>query len=218
MACQTESGSPTSDVVSTIPWANEESLEYVLLGSDGNQEATARLSIDAAGDTTTFTAYFESETHTDTITTVTDSETLKPISVKREATGETPEDDTLLEVEYTEEGAFIRVGERQSGISVGEHSYENETSLFLWRTIDFAEDYEASYTSVITNHRDDARVYLRVTGKETVTVPAGDFDTWRLEIIASNARQIAWIADTPERTLVRYDNDRGLVFELVTPP
>ena len=55
-------------------------------------------------------------------------------------------------------------------------------------------------------------------GKETVRVPAGEFTAWRLEIEAEDVKQIAWIADTPARTLVRYDNDNGLVFELEKAP
>src|SRR3989304_3489135 len=34
-----------------------------------------------------------------------------------------------------------------------EHYYENESSLFLWRTIDFEDGYKASYHSVLSNFR-----------------------------------------------------------------
>jgi hypothetical protein len=61
-------------------------------------------------------------------------------------------------------------------------------------------------------------VTLRVIGKETVRVPAGEFQAWRLEVKTSNAKQTAWYADTPTRPLVRYDNDRGLFFELERAP
>jgi hypothetical protein len=118
-------------------------------------------------------------------------------------------------VEYTEDGALIKQGdEKQSGLSVPEFSYDNDTSLFLWRTLPFAEGYEGSYTTIITNHRARQKVNLHVVGLESVTVPAGTFEAWRLVITTSNARQTAWFANTPERELVRYDNDRDLIFEL----
>ena len=63
---------------------------------------------------------------------------------------------------------------------------------------------------MITNRRTRQEVTLKVRGKETVRVPAGEFTAWRLEIEAEDAKQTAWIADTPARTLVRYDNDNGL--------
>jgi hypothetical protein len=101
---------------------------------------------------------------------------------------------------------------------VPEHAYDNDTSLFLWRTLPFADGYEASYVTIITNRRNRQDVVLNVRGKETVTVPAGTFECWRLEISTENARQIAWYADTPSRPLVKYDNDRAVIFELTSKP
>ena len=69
-----------------------------------------------------------------------------------------------------------------------------------------------------TNQRTKQDVTLKVVRKETVRVPAGEFTAWRLEINAEDAHQVAWIADTAARTLVRYDNDRGLIFELEKAP
>jgi hypothetical protein len=57
-------------------------------------------------------------------------------------------------------------------------------------------------------------VTLEVIGKETVNVPAGQFSAWRLEVRTGNARQFVWYEDAPARRLVKYDNDRGLIFEL----
>jgi hypothetical protein len=54
-----------------------------------------------------------------------------------------------------------------------------------------------------------------VTGRETVEVPAGTFETWRLEIRSPDGTQRAWYADTERRPLVRYDNG-NLVFELLS--
>jgi hypothetical protein len=61
-------------------------------------------------------------------------------------------------------------------------------------------------------------VTLTVTGRERVSVPAGSFEAWRLEVRAGGVRQVAWFADTPSRTLLKYDNSRGLFFELERLP
>ena len=97
-------------------------------------------------------------------------------------------------------------------------SYDNDSSLFLWRTIDFKDGYRGAYTTIITNRRTRQDVILKVLGKETVKVAAGEFQAWKLEIEAENATQHAWYADTPTRPLVKYDNDRGLIFELEKAP
>jgi hypothetical protein len=126
-------------------------------------------------------------------------------------------DEERIDVEYTADGARITQNEDEdttTGLSVPEYSYDNDTSLFLWRTLPFEEGYEGSYTTIITNHRARQKVNLSVTGIESVTVPAGTFEAWRLEITTSNARQIAWYATTPDRKLLRYDNDRNVIFEL----
>jgi hypothetical protein len=169
------------------------------------------------GALTTLQQHYESANTRDTISVTVDSVTLKPVSANRSII-DARNNEENIDVEYTEQGAVIKHGERQSGLTVPEHSYDNDTSLFLWRTLPFAEGYEGRYTTIITNRRSRQDVYLRVTGKESVTVPAGTFESWRLEITTSNARQVAWYADTPARTLVRYDNDRGVIFELSSRP
>jgi hypothetical protein len=158
--------------------------------------------------------------NSDTTSVVVDPQTLKPISSLRLIENDNPDDEDRIEAQYSDEGVLIATGtgDKQSGLSLKEHSYDNDTSLFLWRTIAFEEGYEASYITVLTNQRNDHQVVLRVPRKETVTVPAGEFTAWRLEIVTSNARQVAWYADTPERPLVRYDNSLGTVWELTTTP
>lgn len=128
-----------------------------------------------------------------------------------------PEDFDQLEVTYTEDGALIRQGGRQSGLSVPEHSYDNDTSLFLWRTLPFEEGYTARYVTIITNRRNRQTVEVTVRGREPVQIQAGTFTAWRIEIRTSNANQVAWYADDAARTLLRYDNGIGLVFELDAP-
>lgn len=217
-SCGGDSGPPTSDIVTTIPWQADEQLQYILINEDGDRLAEGVLLVDVIGERTNLAQSFgnATETNRDDLTVNVDSRTLKPFSSNRRIVN--GDEIETIEVTYTEAGALIKQGDRQSGLTVPEHAYDNDTSLFLWRTIPFAEGYEASYTTVITNRRSRHKVVLEVTGKETVTVPAGEFSAWRLEIRTENAKQTAWYADTPTRPLVRYDNDRGQFFELVSRP
>ncbi|HLG10243.1 MAG TPA: DUF3108 domain-containing protein [Dehalococcoidia bacterium] len=221
MACSSgRSGPPASDVAGTPPWPEDEIMTYRLVDDDGKQLAVGRLIVEVSQATgqTTLRQRFESETTEDSIDVVVDSRTLKPVSSRREIINDNPDDEDLIEVMYTEAGASVTIGDRQTGLSVPEHAYDNDSSLFLWRTLPFAEGYEGSYVTVITNRRSRQDVVLSVPRKETVTVPAGTFDCWRLEIATENARQVAWYADTPARPLIRYDNDRDVIFELTSRP
>lgn len=207
---------PASDVVSVIPWKPGESSVYVLKNRRGDTVGKTTLSIATSGSNLELTQSFANDTATDASTVVVDPTTLKPISATRKI--ENRRDERELVVTYSKDGALIRDGDKQSGISVPEHAYDNDASLFIWRTLAFAEGYEAKYVTMITNQRTRQDVKLKVVRKETVRVPAGEFTAWRLEITAEDAKQVAWIADTPSRPLVRYDNDRGLIFELEKAP
>jgi hypothetical protein len=201
--------------VTTIPWGQSEVATYLLKDKDGRIVGTASLRIQRSGATTTLSQHFRDNGNRDEIDVVVESDTLKPISSTRLITR--PDGRDELAVTYTEEGALIRQGGRQSGISVPEHAYDNDTSLFLWRTVPFEEGYQARYVTVITNRRNRQTVEITVRGRERVEVAAGTFNAWRVEIRTANARQVAWYADTASRTLLRYDNGIGMVFELDAP-
>jgi hypothetical protein len=213
----------TSDIVSAIPWPDEERAEYLLLDRDGEEkQGTGTLSVQRLDGEYELTLSFEGNGDRDESTVLVDTETLRPISVRRERTiaGESER----VEGEYDEVEGVIRVvevagdGEERTipRRLEEEHYYDNEASLFLWRTIDFSEEYEASYYSVLVNQGGVQRlVTLRVVEKEEVTVPAGTFDAWRVEISTADVDQVAWFSDTPERTLVQYDNSRQL-FQLTS--
>jgi hypothetical protein len=191
------------------------------VNDDGDPLGTGTHTIEQDGDTFVLTTHYESPNgNSDTTKVTVNAQTLKPISSDRDIENDNPDDEDHISVKYTDQGVLIGVGEgeKQSGLTLKEHSYDNDTSLFLWRTINFQNDFEASYNTVITNRRTDQQVVVHVLGKEHVTVPAGDFDAWKLEVVTSNARQTAWYADAPERQLVRYDNDRGTIFELTNTP
>jgi Protein of unknown function (DUF3108) len=201
-------------VVAQVPWTGNETTNYVIKNRNGDELGRSTLKVEVAGEMTTLNQRSEGEEGSDEIRLIVHSSTLKPISSTRLITNEGGDDDPI-EVTYTPQGAQIKQGGRQTGLSVPEHSYDNDSSLFLWRTLSFVTPYEASYNTIITNHRSRQKVNLEVIRKETVTVPAGRFEAWRLEISTSNARQVAWITDDPSRTLVRYDNDRNAIFELM---
>jgi hypothetical protein len=212
-ACSSGSGQPTSDVAGAIPWPASENLTYSVKDRRGAELGKIVLAVDATGSNTRLSQRFEGQNTRDSTTVVVDSRTLKPASSVREI--DTPRDDERIEVTYTPDGALIKQGdEKQSGLSIPEHAYDNDSSLFLWRTLKFEPGYSASYVSVITNHRTRQTVRLNVLGKETIRVPAGSFEAWKLEIKAKGVSQLAWYADTPARPLVRYDNDNGLIYEL----
>jgi hypothetical protein len=108
-------------------------------------------------------------------------------------------------------------GERPVPHRLKSDYYDNDSSLFLWRSLNFVVGFTANYHTIVTGSGEQPVLHLEITRKEQITVPAGTFNTWRLEIQGPDVKQVAWFADTPERPLVQYDNSIAL-FQLTTVP
>ncbi|MGB2695524.1 MAG: DUF3108 domain-containing protein [Dehalococcoidia bacterium] len=223
-ACLQAKPVTTRDIVANIPWGDEEQATYVLLKDNGKDElGNGTLSIERQGDEFEFRSEFANEDASDSSVMHVDAETLKPHTIRREihdkdeaqildATYNTK--DKILEIVQVIDGKRLPRPERLDR----EHYYDNETSAFLWRTINFRKDYQAYYYSILANQGgDDQLLRLEVVGKEEIEVPAGKFNAWRLEISTPRGLQTAWYTDTPEHTLVRYDTTRN-VLELRSMP
>jgi hypothetical protein len=183
--------------------------------NNGNVVGRSVLTVDTQGAQTVLTQDFTGDTTDKSMVTV-DSQTLKPISSSRHIVAK--DDDVTIEATYTATDVSIKQGDKQSGLSLPDHAYDNDTSLFLWRTLPFEVGWQGSYNTVITNRRSRQKVNLFVVRRETVKLSSGEYNAWRLEVKTSNATQTAWYADSLRRELLRYDNDRGVIYELDTAP
>ncbi|MDP2673502.1 MAG: DUF3108 domain-containing protein [Dehalococcoidia bacterium] len=218
--CKSETTSLSGEaIVSDIPWPASEEAHYRLMDGD-DEKGSGILTIDSEGGRVTFRQAFESENFKDETEASADSATMEPQSVQRVIDG--PDGERRWEVLY--EGGVAKVvqhsedDERQDNLSVPTRSYDSWTDVFLWRTMGFRDGYEASYSDVLSATLARPQVIsqtVRVKGKETVVVPAGTFEAWRLEIRSDDGSQEAWYADTATRPLVRYDNG-SLMFELLS--
>ena len=218
--CKSETTTLSGEaIVSRIPWVRHEEASYRLMDGDEVQ-GDGLLRITSVNGLLTLRQEFESEEFHDEVVAVTLAGTMQPQSVQRVIDG--PDGERRWEVLYEGGGAKVvqhsEDDERQDNLSVPTRSYDSWTDVFLWRTIEFRDGYEASYSDVLSATLARPQVIsqtVRVMGKETVVVPAGTFEAWRLEIRSDDGSQEAWYADTDTRPLVRYDNG-SLVFELLT--
>jgi hypothetical protein len=102
---------------------------------------------------------------------------------------------------------------RRAPMCVPEHSYDNDTSLFIWRTIAFEERFEINYTAVLTGVRDTQTVRISVLDRVDTT-PIGERDAWYVQITGDGKNQYAWFSADDERVLLAYQND-DFTFELM---
>jgi hypothetical protein len=158
---------------------------------------------------------------TDSSTVDVDAENLKPISFHRRQ--DLPNQTQEVKGDYDYIKGVVNIIQvednknRPVPMRLPDNYYDNDTAVFLWRTIPFAEGYTIAYRTVLTGSASQAVVQLIVDGKEQVTVPAGTFDAWKLEIRSSGVKQFVWITDTPQHFIVQYNNSIQL-FQLTALP
>jgi len=208
---------PTQDVVTSIPWKVGEETSYTILDNDEEVVGSGELRIDQEDGQLRLSQHYQNPEFDDRSSVLVDPETLKPVEGERVITGE---DGVLrIEVHYSGDVAEIERIATEEGkeeerridrMDVPEHAYDVGASLFLWRTIPMQVDYRAAYRSMATavvGKSQENTVTLRVLRQETVEVPAGTLEAWRVEIRApGGVRQTAWYAADSARRLLKYDD------------
>lgn len=224
-ACGEDSLKAGNVIVTDIPWTAPESYEYVLIGDDGEEQGTGTLSIlEENGQFVIIQDFGDEEGNNDRSVLIVDAETLKPVVSVREIVDADNDRRVLLDTQYGElsDGSYgVRIRERNfdpasddepdsercNPMKLPENAYDNDSSLFLWRTMQFQEDEEVEYTASIPNRRLRRDVTLSVNRQERVETPAGTFDAWGVAILAEGQSHEAWFATTDDHKLLKYDND-----------
>jgi len=222
LACQGQAEptpTPTGDIVYRVPWEDREETTYRILRGE---EVTGRgvITIERQGRVLVIRQEYTDVggRFRDVVTATVDAVTLKPQVVERVLTG--PDGERRWRAQY--EDGKVSIFQESDGESRSDelilppHSYDSWTDIALWRTLPLDYGFRAAYVDVGTallRKPDTAIMVVEVVSKESVTVPAGTFVAWRLQARSDEHTQTVWIADTPERPVVRYDNGTH-VFEL----
>jgi len=203
----------TAEVVTTVEFPAGERLEYRLIEA-GEELGDGTLLTEQTEDGWRFEQRYTSATvegASDVSVADVDS-MLRPRSSERTITHEDGRADSYA-VEYrpgderyvstvTQAGEDPEVRE----FELREHAYDNESSLWLWRTLDLHEDFEARYVSVNPFERSQQVVDVSVTERTTIEVPAGEFEVWRVQILNGRATRIAWIEVAAPHRIIQWDN------------
>lgn len=211
----------SNEIVESIPWDAPETAVYRVLDDDDEEVGTLEMTIEEEGGTYILRQYFDfpEDGFVNEAEVVVDASTLMPEVVQYAIDG--PEGRITCDGEY--EGGRVEVlnvrvdGEREDELDIPNFRYDSWSDLFIWRTIRFAQGYEVEYADVVACQAPAPPqligVKLRVTGGDMIEVPAGTFDTWKMDIEAGRDQE-AWFTTGEARVLVRYDNGEQ-VFELV---
>lgn len=222
-ACAAGGGSGgAGDVVRAVPFRDGERLVYELVGDGGEVVGTGVFSATARDGTWELAqSYREPETPpgarpiTDESLVVVDAATLRPLSAWRTIRRRDPADDESYDAAYAagaEGGPRLLVTQRSGGrervreLELPGHHYDSQSALWVWRAAALGEGFEARYASV--NPRDASQVVARlvVVDRRTIDVPAGRFETWRMQVRNGRDTRVAWIRTEPPHEVVQWDN------------
>jgi PBP1b-binding outer membrane lipoprotein LpoB len=93
-----------------------------------------------------------------------------------------------------------------ASIDVPSNALDNDQLLMTLRALPFAEGYTADYVAVVAQNALKVDTTVTVLAAETIEVPAGSFESWHVELQASQSTQNAWYQVDPPHMLVQYDN------------
>ena len=221
VACA-EDNIKATDIVTRIPWPDEERAAYRVLDDDGDEVGTLEMSVTPGGDDAYLLGQnfaFPDKKFTNEAAVVVGRADLQPLRTTYVIDG--PDGVASCSADYL--GSDVTVlnvredGERTDTLDVPNIAYDSWSDLFIWRTIDFSQGFEIEYADIVACQApappQRLAVSLAVTSREMIDVPAGAFETWRVEIDAGRDQK-AWFTTDGAHILVRYDNG-DQIFELI---
>lgn len=215
----------TEAVVAQVPFAPGERLVYAIRDAQGARLGTGTLTavVAAEGRLSLRQSYEEASPPSglppsvDAASVEVDAKTMAPSAgtrqVARRRGTEAPVDGYTWT--YGEVGGkdvlrstAVKHGESPSlkDIVLRDHYYDNETSLWLWRTLAFAEGYEKFYVSANGVEQEQQTVSVSIRQRERIEVPAGSFEAWRLIFRSGRAVRTAWVNVDAPHEVVKWDN------------
>jgi hypothetical protein len=134
--------------------------------------------------------------------------TLEPVGEQKTITS--PGNDIQLTSTYGEGkvdiSAVVNGTTKTASVDVPENAIDNDQLLETLRALPFSEGYKVSYVIVNTMTATKIDGTFTIQPQEMVTVPAGNFNTWKVEMNFGQTTQYAWYQVDSPHNLVKYDN------------
>ena len=194
----------------TPPWKSAEHAEYnIVKDSDNSALGTSMIDIQPANDATTIEQRLQLGAVTQHFLVKVDPQTLKPLASSQELAG-SPNDFSLTAT-YADSKLSITAktaqGEKNATIDVPPDAYDNNSLLAILRGLPFSVGNAASFTNIIPTNAAQVKSTVTVADQESVKVPAGTFDTYKVVMDFGGApKQTAWYEVADPHRLIKYDN------------
>jgi hypothetical protein len=102
--------------------------------------------------------------------------------------------------------ATVNGSKKSASVDVPANTLDNDQLLMTLRALPFSEGYKVTYIILNTMSATKTNGVFTVQPQETVNVPAGSFNTWKVEMNFGQTTQQAWYAVDSPHQLIKYDN------------
>jgi ABC-type glycerol-3-phosphate transport system substrate-binding protein len=177
------STSPSELTLQAAPWTGTEKDNYQLVDAQGKELGTTQFTFAKQDNQWTI-----SETDTISQTTIDskmtlDATTLKPIGEERNVQGQSG--NLKLTTKYTngklDITAVTGTDTKTATIDVPADAIDNDQLLMTLRALNFKQGLQQKFNLVVSSNALMLPTTVRVLSQESITVPAGTFNTWKTE-------------------------------------
>jgi hypothetical protein len=204
----TSTPAPSALGFGPVPWQNGATASYEWLDQSGAQIGTSEFEFSLNTGVWTITEKDAISGLDQTSEMQIDAATLAPLGETK--TIHTANSDVQLTTQYQNGKlsiqAVVNGQSKTASLDVPANPVDNDQLLMTLRALAFAQGTTASYMVIVAQNALKVDTTVTVQGQETVTVPAGDFECWRVEIAAGQTKQAAWYQVAAPNMLVQYDN------------
>lgn len=215
-----------------VPWTGVESLKYELVESRGATSGTCTLETHPdfeAGRTKLSQLCDDGGPHRDDRQAIVDAKTLAPIFTVRTITNETKATTTTFEASYGGDSAQLKADtdgrnsnttrtKPTANAKVPEPAWYDDESLFwVMRGITLTSGFKASYTNLNPGNGRVFNVDIEVQSQESVKVPAGEFQAWKIKVKTESITQFFWVEVAAPNRVIKARIER-IVYELLAAP
>ncbi len=194
----------------TPPWKGNEHAEYnIIKDADNSALGTSVFDIQPASDATIVEQRLQLGAVTQHFVVKVDPQTLKPLVSTEEVTG-SPNDFSLTGTYANNKLAITAKtaqGDKNATVDVPPDAYDNNSLLAILRGLPFSAGGASSFTNVVPVNAAQIKSTATISGQESVTVPAGTFDTYKVVMSFGGAQQqTVWYEIASPHRLIKYDN------------
>jgi len=228
-ACGEEISGPTSLVFEAPPWTEPERMRYDLIERG---EIYGRCELETIpevepGLTQLQLLCGDDRGFRDDRTATVKSDTLVPVGATRVILNPEKETRTTFTSEYeagkvvftSDDNGKVRTAERDLPTATAENPdpgyYDDESLLWVVRGISLRAGFDGRYTNVNAGNGRVFSVEVSVLGTERVSVPAGEFNAWRIQVRTASITQLFWVDVEAPHRLVRARIER-LTYQLTS--